>query len=123
MTRNNYFRYMSTLFLALVLIGFARSLYMRSYFDSPELSPHLYLHGIALTAWFVLAFVQPWLIKSGRIELHRRFGLAAAAVAVAEGSARNVVGLIRDSGHCAGDYLCPVGVRGLGRVRALVCVV
>jgi len=74
MTRNKYFLCMSTLFLAVVLVGFARSLYLRTYFDFPELQVHLYLHGIALTAWFTVAFIQPWLIKSRHTKLHRKLG-------------------------------------------------
>lgn len=56
MTRSRYFLGMSALFLAVVLVGFSRSLYLRTYFEFPEITLHLYLHGIALTAWFTLAF-------------------------------------------------------------------
>ena len=73
---------MSTLFLAVVLTGFARSLYLRTYFDFPELQVHLYVHGIALTAWFTLAFVQPWLVRSRRTSLHRQLGAVGVAVAI-----------------------------------------
>lgn len=73
---------MSTLFLAVVLVGFARSFYLRTPFHFPELPVHLYLHGIALTAWFILAFIQPWLINSRRIGLHRKLGAVGVALAI-----------------------------------------
>lgn len=82
MTRNRFFLGMSTLFLAVVLVGFARSLYLRTHFAFPELPVHLYVHGTALTAWFTLAFIQPWLIKFRRSGLHRKLGVAGVALAI-----------------------------------------
>lgn len=82
MTRNYFFLYMSSIFLAIALIGFARSFYFRTYFGFPELPIHLYLHGAALTAWFVLAFTQPWLIRFRRINAHRQFGYIGILLAV-----------------------------------------
>lgn len=73
---------MSTLFFAVVLIGFSRSFYLRSYFEFPEIPVHLYVHGIVLTAWFALAAAQPWLIASGRARLHRKLGVFGAVIAV-----------------------------------------
>ena len=43
---------------------------------------HLYVHGVALTAWFALALIQPWLIESGRITLHRRLGIVGVSLAI-----------------------------------------
>ena len=82
MARNRFFLVISTLFLAVVLIGFSRSFYLKSYFDFPQLPAHLYVHGIALTAWFSLACAQPWLIGIKKVELHRRIGVAGIAVAI-----------------------------------------
>lgn len=82
MTRNKFFLYMSSIFLAVALIGFARSFYFRSYFGFPELPTHLYVHGAALTAWFVLAFTQPWLIKFRRTDVHRKLGYLGLSIAV-----------------------------------------
>jgi len=81
MTGNRFFLVTSTLFLAVVLIGFSRSFYLKSYFDFPNLPAHLYVHGIALTMWFALACVQPWLVRNKRVDLHRRFGIAGIFVA------------------------------------------
>jgi hypothetical protein len=73
---------MSALYFAVVLIGFSRSFYLKSYFDFPTLPVHLYLHGIALTSWFALALLQPWLIRNRQAGLHRRIGIIGAALAV-----------------------------------------
>ncbi len=88
MTRSKFFLSMSSIFLAVALIGFSRSFYLRSYFDFPELPMHLYVHGAALTAWFVLAFIQPWLIKFRLTDAHRKlgyFGIFFAVCVVASG--------------------------------------
>ena len=82
MTRNRYFLCMSTIFLTVVIVGFTRSFYLQPYFDFPELPVHLYLHGIALTAWFTLAFIQPWLIKSRHTKLHRKLGAVGVVLAM-----------------------------------------
>lgn len=82
MKRSRYFLWMSTIFFAVVMIGFARSFYLRTHFDFPELRVHLYVHGVALTAWFALALIQPWLIESGRITLHRRLGIVGVSLAI-----------------------------------------
>ena len=47
-----------------------------------DVQRHKYLHGIALTSWFALALVQPWLIRSRRAGLHRKLGVIGAALAV-----------------------------------------
>ena len=81
MLRNSFFLFMSTMFFVVVLVGFARSLYLQPYFDFPELPVHLLVHGIVLTAWFALVLVQPWLVKFGRTGLHRKLGGVGAALA------------------------------------------
>lgn len=75
--------------LVTVLIGFARSFFLRPLFpDWP--SPHepvFYVHGALFTAWIVLLYVQVSLVTGGRKDLHRKLGpwgalLAAAMVVV-----------------------------------------
>ena len=82
MVRNRFYFFMSALFLVVVLLGFSRSFYLKSAFDFPALPIHLYFHGIALTSWFVLALIQPWLIKNQSIGLHRRLGAVGVMLAV-----------------------------------------
>lgn len=81
-THNRFYVFISTLFFAVVLAGFSRSFYLRTYFEFPELGVHLYMHGIALTGWFTLAFVQPWLVRFRRTDLHRRLGTVGVVLAI-----------------------------------------
>jgi hypothetical protein len=80
--RNRFYLLMSGLFLAVVFIGFSRSFFLHPYFDFPALPAHLYVHGIVLTAWFALAFAQPFLIATHRVALHRRLGAFGAFLAI-----------------------------------------
>lgn len=75
-----------TLLLAFtVLVGFARSFFLRPLFPgwpSPS-EPLLYVHGTVFAAWFALLVVQASLVTSGRIELHRKLGVFGACLVVA----------------------------------------
>ena len=68
--------------LAVVLIGFAPTLYLRSLFDVPPIPAYLYLHGVVLTTWFSLVFAQTCLVAAHRTDLHRRLGVVAALDAI-----------------------------------------
>lgn len=62
--------------------GFARTFYLRSSFGAAPLSTLLAVHGIVMTAWFVLFFTQVWLVGAGHTRLHRRLGIAGMGLAV-----------------------------------------
>ena len=73
----------------LVFAGFAQSYYLRNEFGFAALSGLLQLHGLVMTLWFLLFFVQAGLISVRRTRLHRQLGvfgvcLAALMVAVTE---------------------------------------
>ena len=72
---------MAVAFLITLFVGFARTFYLRPA-SQPALAPLVVVHGIVFSAWFVLFFVQTTLVAAGRTNLHRRLGLAGAALAV-----------------------------------------
>jgi hypothetical protein len=69
--------------LAIAFAGFAPSYYLKSFFGSRELTPIQHLHGVVMTTWLVLFFVQVRLVAKGRIDLHRLLGVAGLLVAIA----------------------------------------
>jgi len=76
---------MTVALLATVLVGFARSFFLRPLFPAWP-SPHepiFYLHGAAFTAWFVLLIVQAGLVAGGRTDVHRRLGVGGVTLAAA----------------------------------------
>jgi hypothetical protein len=88
--RSKYFLVVSIIMLLLVFLGFAPTFYLRPVFgmiDQPTSSTvlpvHLILHGLALTAWFVLFCLQAILIFTHRTIHHRKVGVAGIVVALA----------------------------------------
>jgi hypothetical protein len=81
-TRSPFFWWMSLLLLSLVLIGFAPTFYLRSFFDTPiPLLGFDYAHGVILTAWYIWLVVQTALVRIGRTATHRRLGVIGAVIA------------------------------------------
>ena len=72
---------------AAIVLGFARTFFFRAWYPewarahgAPE--SIFYVHGIAFTAWLLLLLAQPSLVTAGRVDVHRRLGVAGAALAV-----------------------------------------
>jgi hypothetical protein len=78
--RFNLFLYVGTslFFLALVFWTFARTFYLKQFFDSPPLSALLYVHGTVMTGWIVLLVAQTGLVAAHRVQWHRRLGVFGA---------------------------------------------
>jgi hypothetical protein len=72
---------MSAAILAAVFVGFAPTFYLRPYFQTTSLAPLLRLHGLVFTTWILLLLTQTTLVAARRTDLHRRLGLAGAALA------------------------------------------
>src|SRR5262245_3574687 len=71
------------LFPLLVLIGFARTYYLKGFFETPPLRSMLvHLHGFVMTTWVALFIVQVFLISSKKIRTHQRLGFAAIGLAL-----------------------------------------
>ena len=79
----NFFAAMSVVLLVAVLVGFARTFYLRALLGLPDMPVHRYVHGAVLTAWFLLLVIQAFLVRAGRTRVHRRVGPFAAVLAVA----------------------------------------
>jgi hypothetical protein len=62
--------------------GFARTYYLKPWFDSPELPSLIHVHGVVMTLWVLLFVAQVVLVAKGRVDLHRRLGIAGAVLAV-----------------------------------------
>src|SRR5262245_34977366 len=64
-----------------VLVGFARTLYLRQWFDVPPLTVLMYLHGIVFSMWVALYVIQTRLIAAHQYQAHMRLGIAGLVVA------------------------------------------
>jgi hypothetical protein len=72
---------MSVGILVAVFVGFARTYYLRPQFQSTALPFYLHVHGAVFSAWIALFVAQTSLVAARRTDVHRRLGLAGAALA------------------------------------------
>ncbi|MCC7009573.1 MAG: hypothetical protein IT184_12225 [Acidobacteria bacterium] len=84
-SERRFFVGMTVAMLVAILVGFARSFFLRPLFPawpSPS-EPVFYVHGALFSIWCVLLVVQPSLVATGRTALHRRVGVWGVALAAA----------------------------------------
>jgi hypothetical protein len=67
---------------AIAFLGFARTYYLKSFFGTPDISTLVHVHGVVMTLWVALFITQVALVAKGRVDLHRRLGIAGAVLAV-----------------------------------------
>lgn len=86
--RSRFYLVLTLLMLVMVLLGFGRTFFLRSFFEQPlrwqmDSLPWLYVvHGTIMTAWFVMLIVQSALINTRRTQVHRKLGFAMAGLAL-----------------------------------------
>jgi hypothetical protein len=67
----------------IVFLGFARTYYLKGFFDTPAVPGLLvHLHGAVMTSWVMLFIVQVWLVSSRRVRVHLRLGKIGAVLAL-----------------------------------------
>lgn len=73
----------AAILLALIVVtGFARTYYLKGFFGTPPLASLLvHVHGVAKSAWVALFGAQVFLIRSRRVEWHKRVGVAGVVLA------------------------------------------
>ena len=70
------------LFPLIVLAGFARTYYLKPFFNTPDLPGRIvHLHGIVMSAWVLLFITQVSLIAKRRTRVHRRLGYLGGVLA------------------------------------------
>ena len=80
--RSRFYPWIALVACLVVLAGFSRTYYLKTVFGTPELPPLRHIHGLVMTLWFALFFVQTTLVAKGRTDLHRRLGILGALWAV-----------------------------------------
>jgi hypothetical protein len=76
-----FFSAMALLILATVFVGFARTYYLAGVFHAPLPSLIIHLHGAAFSCWILLLVTQTSLVSAGRVDIHRRLGIAGFLLA------------------------------------------
>lgn len=73
---------MAVAFLVTAFAGFAPSYLPGAHSERLPISPLFHVHGMVFSGWLVLLLVQSLLVAKGSVRLHRRLGMAGAALAV-----------------------------------------
>jgi hypothetical protein len=75
--------WVAVVFPLVVLAGFARTYYLKGFFDTPPIPGLLvHIHGIVMTSWVVLFVTQIVLVANRRTKLHQRLGVWGAILAL-----------------------------------------
>jgi len=84
-----------------VLLGFARTYYLKGVFNGPTLPSLLvHVHGAVMTSWVILFIVQVWLVSTKRTKVHQRLGVIGSVLAllvITIGTVTALVATARDS--------------------------
>lgn len=100
---HRFFSVMAAVIVVTALAGFARTYFLRPFLPAltPQplaLTPLIHLHGLLFTGWVLLLLAQVRLVATNRIRLHRRLGVAGAAMAglmVVIGTLTALYGVVR----------------------------
>jgi hypothetical protein len=110
-----FFSGVALLMLATVFLGFAQTYYLAGVFRAPLPSLIIHLHGAAFSAWILLLVTQTSLVAAGRVDLHRRLGIAGfllACLMVVLGVLAATDSLVREAGPAGRDpkffYIIPL---------------
>jgi FtsH-binding integral membrane protein len=76
-----FFSGMALLLLGTVFVGFAPTYYLAGVFHAPLPSLIIHLHGAAFSCWILLLITQTSLVSAGRVDIHRRLGIAGFVLA------------------------------------------
>ena len=79
--RSPFFQFMAILLLITVAMGFARTLFLRTWYPVPLLPAYIIVHGLVMVSWYLLLVIQTSLIAAHRTDLHRRLGVLGAVLA------------------------------------------
>ena len=80
--RNRFYAAFALAMAVFTLVAFARTYYLRHWFDVPPITVLLHLHSIVFTAWVVLFVIQTRLIAAQNYRTHMQLGIAGMALAV-----------------------------------------
>jgi len=104
---NVFFSAMAVLIVATVFVGFAHSYYLAGMFSAPLPSPIVHIHGAVFSCWILLFITQICLVSAGRVDIHRRLGIAGfllACLMVVLGVLVGTDQLVRNSADPAGGF-------------------
>ena len=79
--RNRFYAVFAIALAVFVFVAFARTYYLRHWFDVPPITVLLHIHSIVFTAWVVLFVIQTRLIAAQNYRTHMQLGIAGVIIA------------------------------------------
>ena len=76
-----FFSGMAVLLLATAFAGFAPTYYLAGIFRAPLPSTIIHVHAAVFSCWILLLITQTSLVSTGRVDIHRRLGMAGVVLA------------------------------------------
>jgi hypothetical protein len=76
-----FFSAMALLLLGTVFLGFAHTYYLAGLFHAPLPNLLIHIHGAVFSTWILLLIMQTSLVAAGRVDIHRRLGIAGFLLA------------------------------------------
>ena len=76
-----FFTSMTLVMLVTVFVGFAHTYYLAGVFRAPLPSPIIHIHAAVFSCWILLLVAQTSLVSAGRVDIHRRLGMAGFVLA------------------------------------------
>ncbi|MGE5095768.1 MAG: hypothetical protein ACM3SO_11555 [Betaproteobacteria bacterium] len=89
--------------LLVVVGGFSRTYYLRSFLQDESLPALVHVHGLVMTLWFGTVLAQVLLVRTGNVRIHRKvgvFGVGIAALVLVVGT-MTAIAAVRQ-GHTPG---------------------
>lgn len=111
-SEHRFFGGLAALIAGTVVLGFARSYYLRPVLAPPpvlaqrDLTPLIHVHAALFSGWIVLLIAQARLVAVRRIDLHRRLGALGAVLAalmMVSGALTALHGVVRGVAPGGGD--------------------
>ncbi len=110
-----FFTSMALLMMLTVFVGFAPTYYLAGMFHAPLPSTIIHVHGAVFSCWLLLIVTQTSLVSAGRVDIHRRLGIAGfllACTMVIVGVLAATDSLVREGGPPGRDakffYIIPL---------------
>ncbi len=76
-----FFTSLIVIMLGSVFLGFARSYFLAGVYHAPPLTQILHIHGGVFSLWMLVLLAQTTLVSAGRVDLHRKLGMAGFVLA------------------------------------------
>jgi hypothetical protein len=76
-----FFASLSWAMLTTAFVGFAPTYYLAGIFHAPLPSRIVHVHAVVFSSWILLLVTQTSLVSGGRVDLHRRLGIAGFVLA------------------------------------------